>query len=110
MNEQLIICLVLGAVIIALGFPALRGNVSMLHSYHRKRVKAEDLLPFGRLIAISNFVIGGGLMAAGILFFFAERGASGVLSFTAPAVLIATMLAGLVLSFYAMIKYNKGIF
>ena len=108
--EQLITLLILGIVLIVLGIPAMHGNVRMLHSYHYKRVKAEDMLSFGRLTAIGNFVIGGGMIISGILFFLAERNDSAKLFFVAPTVLIVSLVAGIGIACYAMFKYNKGIF
>jgi hypothetical protein len=108
--EQLITFLILGVVLIVLGIPAMHGNVRMLHSYHYKRVKAEDMLSFGRLTAIGNFIIGGGMIVSGILFFLAERNDGATLSFIAPIFLIVSLVVGIGIAFYAMFKYNKGIF
>lgn len=110
MIEQLITFLVLGILLIVLGVLAVRGNVSMLHSYHRKRVSQADLLPFGRLIGIGNFVIGGGMIVSGVLPFVADRQGIPALFVAAYVLLGVTLLTGLGISFYAMIKYNKGIF
>ena len=66
MYEQLIVCMLLGAVLIVFGVLNMRGNLSMLHSYHRKRVSEADRLPFGvsenegKFDVVAN-VRGGGL-------------------------------------------------
>ena len=45
-----IITIVIGIVMILIGFSNRKGNISMLHSYHRKRVTEEDRLPFGKMV------------------------------------------------------------
>lgn len=108
--EQLIVFLLLGVVLIVLGIPPMHGNVRMLHSYHYKRVKAEDMLSFGRLVGIGNFIIGGGMILSGVLFFIGENKDSATLSIAAPIVLGVTLAVGIGISFFSMFKYNKGIF
>lgn len=94
--------LAVGAFIIVLGILNAKGNISMLHSYHRKRVKEEDVIPFGRRIGAGTIVIGLTIIAAAI---------TDLLSLDiANIVLIVGFIPGVILIAYAMMKYNKGIF
>ena len=94
--------LAVGAFIIVLGILNAKGNISMLHSYHRKRVKEEDVIPFGRRIGAGTIIIGLTIIVAAI---------TDLLSLNiANIILIIGFIPGVILIAYAMMKYNKGIF
>ena len=105
-----IVTALVGVVCIVLGISNMKGNISSLHSYHRSRVSEEDRIPFGRMVGLGTIIIG----AATIVF----SGLSAVTLYTdnemftliGTGILIAGIIVGLVISFKAMIKYNKGIF
>ena len=109
MDGIIITCLV-GVVFIALGISNMKGNISSLHSYHRSRVTEEDRLSFGRLVGLGTIIIGGVLVIYGLL--IGATLYTHVQAFTLAGTieLIAGIVVGLGLSFYAMLKYNKGIF
>ena len=48
----------LGILIIIIGIVNMTGNISTLHSYHRHRVRPEDIKPFGRLVGLGTLLIG----------------------------------------------------
>lgn len=100
----------LGALIAVLGIINMTGNISSLHSYHRHRVTEEDRKSFGRLVGLGTLLCGLAVIAYGALFFTFERTGREVLVVIGTVLLIAGLAAGLAISFYAMIKYNKGIF
>lgn len=101
---------ILGVILIALGVMNMKGNISSLHWYHRQRVTEEDRKPFGKLVGLGTLMIGVAMILFGILFWIYE------ITTHVPYVIIGTVflgvgiVVGLGLSFYAMIKYNKGIF
>ena len=68
--EEFIIQIIIGLVLIIIGIFNMQGNISLLHSYHRKRVKKEDIIPFGKKVGIGNIVIGITIIIAGVLFPF----------------------------------------
>ena len=41
---EFIIQIIIGLIIIIIGILNMKGNISLLHSYHRKRVKKEDII------------------------------------------------------------------
>lgn len=104
--ENVIGPIVLGILIIILGVSNMKGNISTIHSYHRKRVSEENKMPFARKIGLGTIIIGVGITVFGAISFF-ENEISTLLS---TIILIISIVIGMGLSFYAMIKYNKGIF
>ena len=105
-----VISLLVGILCIALGVSNMRGNLSTIHSYHRHRVSQKDLRPFGKIVGIGTAIVGGAIALYSILSAAALYSESQALTLIATALLTAGLVVGLGLSFYAMIKYNKGIF
>ena len=100
----------LGVICIILGILNIKGNISTLHSYHRHRVCEEDKPKFARLIGIGTIIDGASFAIMGALSILAEGLQSNAYMTAGSAVLCVGLIAGLGISFYAMIKYNKGIF
>ncbi len=105
-----IITIIIGIVIIVIGIFNIKGNVSMMHSYHRKRVKPEDILPFGRLVGLGMIIIGVSLISMGVLSYLAVALQKELLLTIGYVTLIVGFIVGIGINFYAMFKYNKGIF
>ena len=106
---EFIIPFIVGVVLIALGISNMRGNISSLHSYHRHRVSEEDRIPFGKQVGLGTVIIGVGIIFS-ILSAITLYTENNIFVLIGTAVLIVGIIVGLVLSFKAMIKYNKGIF
>ena len=100
----------LGVVCIILGILNFRGNISSLHSYHRNRVSEEDKPKFARLVGIGTIIAGASCTVMGALSFLAERLQNAAYTTAGSVALCVGLAIGLGISFYAMIKYNKGIF
>ena len=100
---EFIIQIIIGLALIFIGIFNMKGNISMLHSYHRKRVKKEDIIPFGKKVGIGSIIIGIAIIIAGVFT---------ILNYThiGDVVLIMGLTMGCTIIFYAMFKYNKGIF
>ena len=94
---------IVGIVCIVIGILNTKGHISMLHSYHVKRVKEEDKIPFGKKVGTGTIIVGCSIMVSGVL---------SMLNYTVISNVItgAGLTAGLIIIFYAMFKYNKGIF
>lgn len=108
--KELWVTLALGALVCVLGAINMTGNLSTLHRYHYKRVSEENRKPFGKLVGGGTVLIGVSLMLFGALFFVSEKTQNGTYLFVASVLLVVGVVIGLGLSFYAMFKYNKGIF
>ena len=100
----------LGVLIAVIGIINMTGNISSLHAYHRRRVTEENKKPFGKLVGFGTLLVGVAITVFGALFFAFERTQLEVLVIIGVIELIAGIIAGMAVSFYAMIKYNKGIF
>lgn len=108
--KEFIISLIIAITLIVIGVLNTRGNISTLHSYHRKRVSEENRLPFGRLVGLGTIIVGVAVMICGVLYLIASYNNSQTLTIIGTVVLIVGITVGLGISLYAMIKYNKGIF
>ena len=100
----------IGIICIIIGCLNRRGNISSLHSYHRKRVTEENVLPFGRLVGLGTIIIGVAVVLCGILTAVSMFTDIAILATIGYIILGVGLVLGLVISFAAMIKYNKGIF
>ena len=105
-----IVTFLVGVIGIVLGISNMRGNISTLHSYHRHRVSEEDRIPFGKQVGLGTMVIGVGIIIFSVLSTVALYTENNIFILIGTAVLIVGIVAGLIISFKAMIKYNKGIF
>ena len=105
-----IVCLALGAVIIFLGIQNMHGDVSSLHSYHRSRVKDEDVPKFGKVVGLGTLIVGASVAVMGVCDLFAAIFTVELLSIIGMALMGVGLVVGIVISFYAMKKYNGGIF
>jgi uncharacterized membrane protein YcjF (UPF0283 family) len=105
-----IVTFLVGVVCIVLGISNMRGNISSLHSYHRSRVSEEDRIPFGKQVGLGTIIVGIGIIVFSVLSSVTLYTENDIFILVGTAVLIIGIVLGLVISFRAMIKYNKGIF
>ena len=105
-----IITAIVGVVCIVIGFLNRKGNISMLHSYHIKRVSEEDKLPFGKLVGLGMIIIGISIIIMGGLMLATRITEDSAYALAGTIISIVGMAIGFVITFYAMFKYNKGIF
>ena len=105
-----IVTFLVGVVCIVLGISNMRGNISSLHSYHRSRVSEEDRIPFGKQVGLGTIIVGIGIIVFSVLSSVTLYTENDIFILVGTAVLIIGIILGLVISFRAIIKYNKGIF
>ena len=105
-----IVTFLVGVVCIVLGISNMRGNISSLHSYHRHRVSEEDRIPFGKQVGLGTIIIGIGIIVFSVLLSVTLYTENDIFALIGTALLIMGLVIGLVISFRAMQKYNKGIF
>ena len=99
-----------GVLCIVLGISNMRGNISSIHSYHRHRVSEEDRIPFGKQVGLGTMIVGIGIIIFSVLSALTLYTENNIFILIGTAVLIVGIVVGLIMSFRAMIKYNKGIF
>ena len=105
-----VVTFLVGVICIVLGISNMKGNISSLHSYHRNRVSEEDRLPFGRRVGLGIIIIGIGIIVFSVLSAVTLYTENDIFISLGTVLLIGAIIIGLVISFRAMIKYNKGIF
>ena len=102
--------LVVGGICIALGVSNFRGNISSLHSYHRNRVSEEDKPALGRGVGLGLMLIGGALIADGGFALISMLTEKEFFMLIGKIVMLIGLVIGIILTLYAIKKYNKGIF
>ena len=100
----------LGILVSILGIINMTGNISSLHWYHRQRVTEENRKPFGKLVGLGTLIIGLSMIVFGILFLVFEQTQLQTFVVIGVIELIVSIIVGMIVSFYAMKKYNGGIF
>ena len=100
----------LGRLVSILGIINMTGNISSLHWYHRQRVTEENRKPFGKLVGLGTLIIGLSMIVFGILFLIFEQTQLQAFVVIGVIELIVSIIVGMFVSFYAMKKYNGGIF
>ncbi len=103
-----IVTFFIGLLLVFLGIMNMRGNISTLHSYHRRRVSKEDIKPFGKMVGIGTLICGCSIIIHGIFNEIAKY--VQIFSLIGAIILIVGLIVGIIISLWAMIKYNKGIF
>ena len=101
---------IIGIIICVLAVMNMRGNISTLHSYHRNRVKEEDVKPFGKLVGLGTLLIGISVILYSLLLIVFTLTNFEILVIIGNVVMTIGIIVGIVISFYAMKKYNGGIF
>ena len=98
----------LGLLLVVLGVWNLRGDVSSVHWYNRRKVAEGDRPAYGTWMGSGTVVMGGCLALAGVLDLTLGRWEHAEL--VMAAVILAGIAVGLGLILYAQIRYNRGIF
>ena len=106
----MIITICLGLAVCVIGIVNMKGKVSSLHQYHRKRVREENKKAFCKLVGLGTLIIGIALIVYGTLFFVFEKTQWKAFAVIGTVELMASIIAGMTINFYAMKKYNGGVF
>ena len=107
--RELLVPVIIGLIVIAVGIMNMMGNINTLHSYHRKRVAEEDRLPFGRRVGAGTIIVGSALVIKSVMQFASEKANSPALDTVGTVILAAGGLVGFIIIILAMMKYNKGL-
>ena len=102
--------ILIGVILIVVGIFNMMGNINTLHWYHRQRVAEEDILPFGRLVGIGTIIVGAGVIIMGGMTYVNMLTGIALYTRIGNGLGIVGVVIGIGLNFYAMKKYNKGIF
>ncbi len=100
-----------GLVFVILGSFNLKGNISSIHWYNRRKVTKENQMAYCRLVGLGTVMCGVGMLLASacqiILSGFIGEAPAVLLG---GAVTIAGLAVGITLILIAQFKYNKGLF
>ncbi len=97
-----ILLLILGIFLSVLGIVNIKGNISTIHSYNRRKVKEEDVPKYGKAVGTGTVIIGASLILAYLVTFWNEA--------AIDYIVLPAMAIGLAFILYGQIKYNHGIF
>ena len=94
--------LILGLFISAIGMTNIKGNISTIHSYNRRKVKEDDVPKYGKVVGTGTLIMGVSCILAFILSFWSEL--------LMDILLLLAVVIGLGFILYGQFKYNKGLF
>ncbi len=94
--------LIFGLFISALGIMNIRGNISSIHSYNRRKVREEDVPAYGKAVGTGTLIVGIALVVSFATTFWTEL--------LVPFILGPAAIVGLGFILYGQFKYNRGIF
>ena len=97
-----LLLLVLGIFLSVLGIVNMKGNISTIHSYNRRKVKEEDVPKYGRTVGTGTLIIGAALALAYFITLWNEE--------VIDLIILPALVVGLAFILYGQIKYNHGIF
>lgn len=95
--------LVIGLFVSILGMPNIKGNISSIHWYNRRKVSEEDRPKYGKIMGIATIVMGLSFSLTAILLMIFDFE---LLYF----LVIPGTVVGLAMMLYAQFKYNHGLF
>ena len=93
--------LILGLFISAIGFVNIKGNISTIHSYNRRKVKEEDVPKYGKAVGTGTLIRGISLVLAFVASFWSEL--------LIAIIVMPAFIVGIGFILYGQFKYNKGI-
>jgi hypothetical protein len=95
--------LILGLFCSILGVLNIKGNVSSIHWYNRRKVTEEDIPKYGRAVGCGTLIMGISFIATAILqMIFKSESLYYIVAFG--------IVIGLAFILYGQFKYNRGIF
>lgn len=94
----LILCLFISAI----GIANIKGNISTIHSYNRRKVTEADAPKYGKAVGTGTLIMGLSLVLAFLLSFINEL--------LTAIVILPGFVVGIGFILYGQFKYNKGIF
>ena len=101
--------IIVGIVVCFLAIRNMKGDISSLHSYHRNNVKEEDVKPFGKLVGIGTLICGISIIVFSILQGVTLLTENDVFTIVGTFIMFAGLTGGIIITFYAMKKYNGKI-
>ena len=95
--------LLLGVLLSILGITNIRGNISSIHWYNRRKVAACDVPKYGKCMGAGTLMFGGSLIVSALLEAVFQTAVW-------DNIVLLGCAAGLAVMLYGQFRYNKGIF
>ena len=105
-----IFAIVIGLVFVVISIMNFNGNIKMMHSYHIKNIKEEDVKPFGRLIGIGMLIVSIAIISLGALMIPATLLEDEMYTTISYFISVPLFVIGIGIAIFAVKKYNKTIF
>ena len=101
--EKFIAFILIGIILLVCGILNIRGNISTIHSYNRRKVVKADIPKYGKCMGIGSLIIGGSFVVCAIFELILK---TDIIEYF----IILGIIIGVAIMLYAQFKYNKGIF
>ncbi|MBQ2865758.1 MAG: helix-turn-helix transcriptional regulator [Clostridia bacterium] len=101
--RESLVQLALGVICVLLGIFNMRGNISSIHWYNRRKVTKENQKAYCTFIGLGTLTVGAAVIAGAVVQALGHMAASGLL-------IGVGVLVGLIFILYAQFKYNRGLF
>ena len=108
--ERLLTLFFLGVVLLVMGVLNYKGDLRSLHRYHRSRVAEADIPAFGKAVGLGSILCASGCLFFALFELLAMLTTCATLTLVGTCGLVVGMAIGIIVSLYAIIKYNKGLF
>lgn len=95
--------IIVGVVLLVLGFTNYKGNISTIHWYNRRKVSDTDIPKYGKCVGIGTMICGCSLLVTTLLEVLLQIP-------VVEVVILAGFAVGLAFLLYGQFKYNKGLF
>ncbi len=95
--------LLIGGVLTVLGAANIKGNISSIHWYNRRKVAERDIPKYGKCMGSGTLIMGVSLILSALLEVIFK---TAILDY----IVLTGCVVGLAIMLYGQIKYNKGIF
>ncbi len=94
---------ILGLIFCVIGFANIKGDISTIHWYNRRKITEDNRHQYGKCVGIGMIIIGVTIIISALLdIIFTE--------ISLEALNLLGVIVGLGFVIYGQIKYNKGIF
>ena len=100
---KLIAFILIGCVLAALGITNMKGNISSIHWYNRRKVSERDIPKYGKCVGSGTLVMGVSMILSAL---FEMIFKTAILDY----IVLTGYVIGLAMILYGQFKYNKGIF
>lgn len=104
-----IILILIGLILLLIGINNYKGDISLIHYYHRQRVSEENKVIFSKLMGLGIVVCSIGIILFSIFLYLSKILEKSNYITVGSYLLVISLFIGVGLMIYATIKYNKGI-